>query len=69
MPLINTESKKKNPVPIYKRLHYLFRVAIPFNEITNVELMDYIVNCLIISNFSCVNMAENYIHLERITAT
>lgn len=54
---------QKNPVHIYIRLYYLFRVAISFNEITNVELMDYIVNSLNISNFSCVNMAEKYIYI------
>lgn len=67
MPLINTESKK-SPVHIYKRLHYLLRVAIPFNDITNVDPMTCTVNSLNISNLSCVNMAENYIYLERIMA-
>lgn len=62
---------QKDPFHICKKLHFLFRVAIPFNEIINVELMDYIVSRLNISHFSlykyeckhCVPR-EDYCHLD-----
>lgn len=62
---------QKNPFHIQKKLHFLFRVAIPFNEITNMELINYIVNSLNISNLSLYKYErklyvprEDYCHLD-----